>query len=77
MSKTEILDELPRLSPQDLADVQAKLDELAGQAWLADGDLSDGDKSALDASIAQYQKSPDAGSSWGEVRARIQSKLRP
>ena len=29
MSKAEIIAELPRLSPQDRAEVQAKLDELA------------------------------------------------
>jgi hypothetical protein len=32
MSKIEIIAELPRLSPEDLADVQAKLYELAGHA---------------------------------------------
>ncbi|MGB7158559.1 MAG: hypothetical protein WBD40_10870 [Tepidisphaeraceae bacterium] len=32
MSKAEILAELPRLSPEDRAEVQAKLDELARSA---------------------------------------------
>lgn len=76
MSKAEILEELSRLDPRDLADVQAKLDELAGDAWLAESDLTDADRAVLDASLAQYQKTPDAGSPWEEVRARIQSKLR-
>lgn len=34
MSKTEILTELSHLSTDDLAEVQAKLDELAADAWL-------------------------------------------
>jgi len=71
MSKAEILAELSRLTPQDLADVQAKLDELVGDAWQDRGELSDADKQTLDAAIADYEKSPDAGSSWDDVKARV------
>jgi hypothetical protein len=77
MSKTEILAELPKLKPEELAEVQAKLDELAGEVWLDDGELTDSDKTALNASLADYVKNPDAGSPWQEVKARIQAKLRP
>ena len=77
MSKAEIIAELPNLSPQDLADVQAKLDELAADAWQDRGELSEDDKQTLDAALAAYEKSPDTGSSWDEVKARIQAKLRP
>ena len=77
MSKAEIIAELARLSPEDLADVQAKLDELAGDAWHDRGELSNADKQALDSTLAAYQASPDAGSSWEQVKARVQAKLRP
>ena len=77
MSKTEILAELARLSPEDLAEVQAKLDELAGESWQDRGELTDADKSALNAELSEYQKNRDAGSPWDEVKARVQSKLRP
>ncbi len=40
MSKTEILAELPRLSAEELKEVQAKLDELTGQTWQDRGELS-------------------------------------
>jgi putative addiction module component (TIGR02574 family) len=76
MSKTEILAELPKLRPDELAEVQAKLDQLAGEVWLDHGDLSEADKAALDAALADYQKSPNGGSSWEEVQARILAKLR-
>ena len=33
MSKAEIIAGLSHLTPQDLAEVQAKLDELAANAW--------------------------------------------
>jgi putative addiction module component (TIGR02574 family) len=76
MSKAEIIAELARLSPEDRADVEAKLDELAGETWHDRGELSDADRQALDRTLAAYQESPDAGSSWAEVKARVQAKLR-
>jgi putative addiction module component (TIGR02574 family) len=76
MSKAEIIAQLPQLSPEDLAEVQAKLDELAGDAWQDRGELSEADKQALDATLKAYEASPDAGSSWDEVKSRIQAKLR-
>src|SRR6187399_1554040 len=60
MSKTEIIAELPKLSAEDLADVQAKLDELAGEAWQDRGELTDADKQTLDATLEAYEKSPEA-----------------
>src|ERR1700678_3978378 len=77
MSKTEILADLLNLKPEELAEVQAKLDELAGEFWLDDGELTPTDKFALDAALADYQNNPDTGSPWQEVKAPIQSKLRP
>jgi putative addiction module component (TIGR02574 family) len=77
VSKAEIIAELARLSPEDLAEVRAKLDELAGDAWQDDGELSEEDKRSLNAALEEYKKDPTAGSSWEEVRARIEAKLRP
>jgi hypothetical protein len=76
MSKAEILAELPKLTAEELAEVQARLDELAGETWLDGGELSDTDKVVLDAALAEYKKNPDGGSSWQEVEARIRAKLR-
>jgi hypothetical protein len=76
MSKTEIIAELPHMNSDELAEIQAKLDELAADAWQDRGELSDGDKQTLGTTIAAYEQSPDAGSSWDDVKARVQSKLR-
>jgi len=76
MSKAEIIAQLPPLSAEELADVQAKLDELAGAAWQDRGELSYAEKQALDAALTDYEKSPDAGSSWDEVKARVQARFR-
>jgi len=43
--------------------IQTRLDELVGEAWLDGGELSEADKLALDASLADYQKNPEVGSS--------------
>ncbi len=75
MSKAEILAELPKLRLEELAEVQAKFDELTGDVWLDNGELTDADKSALDAALMEYQNDPDAGSSWEEVKTRMQARL--
>ena len=75
MSKTEILAELPKLSREDLAEVQAKPNELMGDGWIDNGELSEADKAALDEGLAEYARDPHAGSSWEEVEARIRAKL--
>jgi len=75
MSKAGILAELTHLTANDLVEVQAKLDELVGDAWQNQGELSDADKSTLDRALTDYQENPTAGSWWAAVRARVLSKL--
>jgi hypothetical protein len=75
MSKDEIIAELPHLSPAELVEVRTKLDEIVGQVWQDDGELTEADKQTLDLTLAEYEKSPDAGVSWDEVEARILKKL--
>ena len=76
MSKAEILSELPKLTADELAEIQAKLDELAGETWLDGGELTPDERTALDVTLAAYHRDPNSGSSWQEVRARIEAKLR-
>ena len=76
MSKAEILAELPNLSAEDRAEIQAKLDELAGDESPDSGELSEDDKRALDEAIVEYEKDPSSASPWAEVKARIQAELR-
>lgn len=76
MSKAEILAELPRLSSADLAEIQAKIDDLAGNAWQDGDELSLADKQTLDDTLADYERLPNLGRSWPDVKAAIQAKLR-
>lgn len=75
MSAGEIIEALPRLTPEERAKVRARLDELAGDAWLDAGEVSDADKQFLESELADYERSPDAGDPWHEVKARVETKL--
>lgn len=79
MSKAEILQELPKLKPEEREEVRAKLNELddvADEAWIADQELTADEKAMLDARLAQYENNPDEGSSWEEVEARLRTQLK-
>ena len=54
MSKAEILAELPKLKTEELAEIQARIEELAvygPDGWLVDDELTDADKRLLEADI--------------------------
>ena len=76
MSKTEILEELPKLTSEERHEIRLKLAELDDDGWLDNDDpLTDAEKALLDARLAAYEKDPDAGSSWDEVESRIRARL--
>ncbi len=78
MSKTEILEELPKLTSDERREIRLKLAELDGDDWFdADDPLTDAERALLEARLAAYAKDPDAGSSWEEVESRIRAKLNP
>ncbi len=79
MTKTEILEELPRLTAEDRQEIRQKLNEIDGDEWL-DGDngddpLTEDEKALLERRLAAYEKEPDVGSTWEEVEARIQRRI--
>ena len=80
MSKAEILEELPKLTPAELSETQSRIEDLAtygADGWRTDSDLTETDKAALDEALAEYEKNPDAGSPWREVLARIRTRVKP
>ena len=52
MSKTEILEELPKLTPEDRYEIRLKLAELDGDGWLDDADPLTDEEKALLADVA-------------------------
>jgi Putative addiction module component len=75
MSKTEILEELPKLTKTERQEIRLRLAELDDEDWLGDEDpLTVHEKALLDARLAAYAKDPDAGSTWEEVEGRIRAR---
>ena len=73
MSKTEILEELLKLTQIERAEVRPKL---AADDWFDDEDpLTVHEKTLLETRLASYAKDPDAGSTWEEIEGRIRSRL--
>ena len=76
MSKTEILDELPKLTPDERFEIRVKLAELDGDRWLDDDDpLTDEQKLLLDARLANMEEDPNASIPWDEAKKRIEARL--
>ncbi len=77
MTKTEILSELPKLSPAERKEIRQRLTELDGDGWINSTDpLTDAEKTLLEARFAAYEKDPEAGSTWEAVEARLRSRLK-
>jgi putative addiction module component (TIGR02574 family) len=75
MSKTEILEELPKLTKTGRQE-RLRLAELDSEDWLDDEEsLTVHERALLDARLAAYAKDPDAGSTWDEVEDRIRTRL--
>lgn len=76
MSKTEILAELPKLTPDERFEIRLKLAELDGDRWLDDDDpLTDEQKALLDARLADAEQNPNASIPWEEAKKRLEASL--
>ena len=69
MTLAEILAELPKLRPEDRGEIQAKLEELAGDGWLeGDDPLTDKQKALLEARLEDFEKHPEASIRWSQAK---------
>jgi len=76
MSKTEILEELPKLTKMERQEIRLRLAEIDSDDWLDNEEpLTVQEKALLEARLASYAKDPDAGSTWEEVEGRIRARL--
>jgi putative addiction module component (TIGR02574 family) len=75
MIKAEILEALPKLSPEERREIRAKLNELDDEEWLDDGELSEREKAIIEVRLDEYDRNPEAGSSWEEAKARVLAGL--
>ena len=76
MIKAEILEALPKLSPEERREIRAKLNELDTEEWFDNGELSEQEKAIIETRLDEYDRNPEAGSSWEEAKARVSAGLR-
>lgn len=76
MSKIEILDQIPNLTPEERNEIRRKLDELDGNQWNdADDPLTSEEKALLDARITDMEAHPEASIPWAEAEARLKARF--
>ena len=74
MSKSEILAELPKLTPDERFEIRVKLAELDGDRWLDDdAPLTDQQKALLEARLADMEQNPNASIPWEEAKKQIEA----
>jgi hypothetical protein len=78
MSKTEIIEELTKLKPEELQEIRAKLNELenvAAKGWDDEGQLSDAVKALIEERVADLDRNPQSSIRWAEAEARLKARF--
>jgi len=71
MSKTEILQELPKLTPEERQEVRLRLAELDRNDWLDEGVLIDTEKALIEERFREMEANPQTSIPWEEAKARL------
>lgn len=71
MSKTEILQELPKLNAEERREIFERICEMEEIALLNGVQPSKEEQEMLNRELEAYRANPSAGSSWPEVEARL------
>ncbi len=71
MSKSVILEQLPKLKAEERREIFERICEMEELALLNGSEPSVEEKALLDRELEEYRANPEAGSSWVEVEARL------
>jgi phage-related protein len=75
MSKTEILDELPKLTPEEREEIRLKLAELDGHETLdSDDPQTDEEKELIEARLNDLETHPEKSNPWSEAEAQLKAR---
>jgi len=74
MSKAEILEELPKLSPSERTQLFARLSELHEADLISGSEPSDAERKILDEAFEEFTRDRDPGKPWREVLDEIRSR---
>ena len=76
MSKAEIIEALPRLTTEERSEIQARLDELAGEGWLDGGELTNQEKLLLNSRLDECERNPASFVPWEQAKDQIIASLK-
>jgi putative addiction module component (TIGR02574 family) len=76
MSKAEILEEIPKLTPEEREEIRRKLDEVDGERWLdSDDPLTAEEKALIEARLEDMERHPENSIPWEEAEARLRARF--
>jgi len=73
MSKAEILEELPKLSPRERSQLFARLAELHEADLIGADEPTTFERQALDDALAEFERDGDPGKPWRDVLRELRS----
>jgi hypothetical protein len=76
MSKSEILSELPKLTPAERQEVRSRLAELDRDEWLDDGALTDVEKALIEERFRDLEINPHTSIPWEEAKVRLMAPFK-
>jgi len=72
MSKTDILEQLPKLQPSDLQEIRDRIWQIEEEALLSGrAKPSEEEKILLDRELEDYSRDRNRGSTWDEAESRL------
>jgi hypothetical protein len=76
MSKSAILNELPKLGHADRREILERICEIEEADLLRGAVIDSDEKAVLDREFEEYQTNPKDGAAWKEVEARLRQHIR-
>jgi putative addiction module component (TIGR02574 family) len=71
VSKQQILDELPKLPPEERRQILERLGDLEDRDLAEGKGITAEEAALLDRELAEFQNDPNAGSRWEDVERRL------
>ena len=74
VSKAEILEQLPKLNSIELREIRDRIWQLEEEELLTGrAEPSDEERALLDREFEDFERDPTSGSSWEEVKSRLET----
>jgi hypothetical protein len=75
MSKSDILERLPKLGQGDRHEILERIWEMEEADLLRGAPIDADEKALLDREFEEYQTNPNAGAEWKEVEGRLRQQI--